>query len=382
MNITNIVNKNGCSLPWVHSEISFQSGKISPCCKYTNGEDFNDGFSSAWTGTLFSNLREDIISNKPHKECSACDVNPSSFSYKKWKNEVYQKQGLLDNLTTNNIDYPKVFHISLSNTCNLACRMCSPGSSSKIVDLIKNNKNLISYFDPVKSTNVDVSKLKGAFKHAVQLTFAGGEPLIDDDCYRLVEMALEESTNLATIVFSTNMTKLNKKLINLLAASKLKIMFNVSLDGPLYIQEYIRHGCKLQEIIDNIKFLKLTSHRFKFGINSTISALNAGYIPELIEQIDQLEQECDVKFTHVMATPVLEDKLHAGALPNGVKEFYKSKLKNKELISCNIPGVGSLISTALELMSKDKDTSLFFRFLEDYDNATRTDYKLIYPELS
>jgi hypothetical protein len=382
MNITNIVNKNGCSLPWLHAEVNFQSGKILPCCKYTGGEDLIDGFSSVWTGKLFSNLRDDIISDKLHKECSACDVNPNSFSYKKWKNEVYQKQGMLNNLTTDNIDYPKVFHISLSNTCNLACRMCSPGSSSKIVDLIKNNKNLISYFDPVKSTNVDVSKLKGAFKNAVQLTFAGGEPLIDDDCYRLVEMALEESTNLATIVFSTNMTKLNKKLINLLAASKLKIMFNVSLDGPLYIQEYIRHGCKLQEIIDNIKFLKLTSHRFKFGINSTISALNAGYIPELIEQINQLEQECNVKFTHIMATPVLEDKLHAGALPNNVKEFYTSKLKNKELSLCNIPGARSLISTALELMSKDKDTSLFFRFLVDYDLATRTDYKVIYPELS
>lgn len=382
MNITNIVNKNGCSLPWLHAEVNFQSGKILPCCKYTGGEDLIDGFSTAWTGMLFSNLREDIISNKPHKECNACDVNPNSFSYKKWKNKVYQKQGLLDNLTTDNVDYPTVFHISLSNTCNLACRMCSPGSSSKIADLVKNNNTLVQYYDPIQNIKADITTLIGSFKNAVQLTFSGGEPLIDDDCYRLVEMAIEESSSLKSIVFSTNMTKLNKKLISLLAASKLQISFNISLDGPIAIQEYIRHGCNLQDIVDNIKFLKLTNPKFRFGINSTLSALNAGYINELLDQIDQLEQECNVKFTHIMATPVLEDKLHAGALPNNVKEVYKTKLKNKELILCNIPGASSLISTALELMSKDKDTSLFFRFLEDYDNATKTDYKLIYPELS
>ena len=380
MNLTKLVEQDGCSLPWLHTEINLQNNEIRPCCKYKQSIGTVTDFKSVWFNDQFSTLRSDIINNRSHLPCSACDVNKDSFSYKKWKNDVYSKKGILYDVETNTVQLPKIFHFTLSNTCNLACRMCFPGSSSKLAELSKKSKFLTDYYQHRQQKKINIESFAGNFANAVHLTISGGEPLIDEDCFKLIEMVKAESTNLKGIAFSTNMTLLNPKLIDLLVSLNVKINFNTSVDGPPHIQEYVRVNSNWDKILKNISFLKSLSDNFSFGINSTISALNVGYIPELLETLNLAEQDLGIKFTHVMSTPVLELLLHPGSLPEHVKDFYKDKLRKSKVV-CNIMDSDLLIPTGLELLDKQQSNEeLFTTFVKEFDQVTNTDYKHIYPE--
>ena len=380
MNLSKLIEQDGCSLPWLHTEINLQGNHTNPCCKYTEEPGSAVDFKNVWFGNRFSKLRSDITNNISHPQCQACDVNKESFSYKKWKNDVYSKKGLTVGLDTDSVQLPKIFHFTLSNTCNLACRMCFPGSSSKIAELSKKSAYLTNFYQYTQQKKINIESLAGNFSNAVHLTISGGEPLIDEDCYKLIEVVKAESNSLKSIAFSTNMTKLNLKLIDLLVSLNVKIHFNASVDGPPHIQEYVRVNSNWDEILKNISYLKSLSSNFIFGVNSTISALNVGYIPELLETLDQAEKDVDIKFTHIMSTPVLDSHLHPSNLPKQVKDFYKDKL-SKAVITSNIYDSHLLIPTGLELMNKQSSNGdLFLTFVKEFDRVTNTDYKQVYPE--
>ena len=380
MNLSKLVEQGGCSLPWLHTEINLQSNQVTPCCKYKEHAGPANEFKSSWYGNRFSKLRSDIVNDVKHHECHACDVSKDSFSYKKWKNDVYSKRGLLESVNTDNVPLPKIFHFTLSNTCNLACRMCHPASSSKLFELSKKSVYLTNFYQYTPQKKINIESFAGNFSNAVHLTISGGEPLVDEDCYKLIEMVKAESSNLKGIAFSTNMTKLNLKLIDLLVSLNVKIHFNTSVDGPPHIQEYVRVNSNWNEILKNISYLKSLSDNFIFGINSTISALNVGYIPELLETLDQAEKELGIKFTHIMSTPVLESHLHPGSLPEQVKNFYKDKLI-KSTITSNIMDSHLLVPTGLELLDKQQpEVELFQTFVTEFDRVVGTDYRKVYPE--
>lgn len=380
MNLSKLIEQDGCSLPWLHTEINLQSNQSKPCCKYTEESGPAVDFKSTWFGDKFSKLRSDIVNDKSHVQCHACDVNNDSFSYKKWKNKTYTNAGIIENIDTDTVKLPKIFHFTLSNTCNLACRMCFPGSSSKLVELAKKSEYLTNLYQHRPQKKISIGSFAGNFTNAVHLTISGGEPLIDEDCYTLVEMVKSESKSLRSIAFSTNMTMLNSKLIDLLVQLDIKVYFNTSVDGPPHIQEYIRVNSRWDKMLKNISYLKSLSDNFYFGINSTISALNVGYVPELLETLEQAEQDLDIKFTHIMLTPVLESNLHPSSLPQKVKDFYKDKL-SKVSNKSKIPESHLLIPTSIELLDKQQpDEELFMTFIKEFDKATNTSYKDIYPE--
>lgn len=380
MNLIKLVQRGGCSLPWLHTEINLQGNHARPCCKYTEEVSSAVDFKSGWFIDKFSKLRTDIINNNSLPQCLACDVSKDSFSYKKWKNDIYTTRGLIASIDTDTVQLPKVFHFTLSNTCNLACRMCFPGSSSKLAELSKKSEYLTKLYQHRYDKKISIESFAGAFSNAEYLTISGGEPLIDEDCFKLIEMVKAESSSLKSITFSTNMTLLNLKLIDLLVSLNVKIHFNISIDGPAHIQEYIRVNSHWPKILSNISYLKSLSDNFRFGANSTISALNVGYLPELIETLNTTERDLGIKFTHIMSTPVLERNLHPGSLPQQVKDFYKDKL-SKSTVAGNMSDRRMLIATGLELMNQQPSNGeLFMTFIKEFDIAANTDYKNIYPE--
>jgi MoaA/NifB/PqqE/SkfB family radical SAM enzyme len=373
-----INTNNGCSLPWLHTEINLQGGSVWPCCKYKTSLGNPVDFKKIWYGQDFQKLREHIINNISHDSCSKCNVNENEFSYKKFKNIDYQ---LRYNIKLNPVELPRVFHFSLKNVCNLACRMCNSNSSSKFYDTVSKSEFFKRTFDirPVDN-RFDVKQLSGIFSNASQILFSGGEPMLDDDVLEIVKMASSESNQLRQVFFSTNMTVYNSKLIDELKKLKLIVMFSVSIDGPKFVQEYIRHGSSLDKIIENIIRLKEINPRF--CVNSTISCLNAGYMPELIDTLHYIQDVAGIRFKTIMTSPVLEKQLHAGSLPDEVKELYKTKLKDYKYKHPMIQGEETLINTALGLMSSEtyswEETELF---LKEFDKLTKTDYRSVYPEL-
>lgn len=376
MNTDDIIKNGICSVPWLHTEINLQTNQIVPCCKYI-GKSLGSpsDFINVWHGKEYSQLRQDLANNVNRSECVACDVAEDSFSYKKFKNTAYQNFN--QDITASVL--PRVIHITLKNTCNFACRMCRPASSSRLHELSKKSKFLNNFYETEIDNKFDIKLLSGIFGNLQRLTITGGEPLIDEDCIELLAMIEQESKRFNALTLSSNLSVIHPKIFNALKKTKANVNINVSIDGPDYIHEYIRYGCNWNDIAVNLKKLKSISSRL--GVNATISAMNVGYLHELIEAVIALEVETGVKFTHLMPTPVLEPHLHPANLPLDVKKFYKEKLiaSNKKY---NLPGANTLIQTGISLLDADVKSSIAVTgFLQEFDRIANTDYRNVYPEL-
>lgn len=380
-----IESSNVCSLPWVHTEINLQNNSISPCCKYrAKLGDAADGFNVIWFGPHSNKLRTDMLNNVTRHECIACNNKEGAFTYKDWKNKFYREIEILDNVKVYPAQLPKVFHFSLSNVCNLTCRMCNPASSSRINSLASDQK-FSKFFKPVVVNNkFPIEKFSGSFKNAEYITISGGEPLVNTDCVNLIDLISRETTNLKAIAFSTNMTVINKQLLVMLSKLNAEVKFNISIDGPPRIQEYIREGCKWSDIVENIKFIADNYPNFKFGVNTTISALNVGYIPELLESIRCIQDICNIKFVEIQPSPVFNDYLHIGVLPEDIRSQYRNKLTEISTDLFFVPSAELLVSTALNFLNQDTSSNFcrFVEFIQVFDNAVGTDIKRVYPEFS
>ena len=374
--LKNIVANGGCSMPWLHTEINLQTNQVKPCCKYNDSiGSAQETFLAVWNNAKYNALRNSMSGGTLPTACSACNVSPGTFSYKEFKNSAYRFM-----LSTVPVT-PSVFHFTLKNTCNLACRMCHPTVSSRLAAVSEQSPYLKKFYNAKTVDNkFDLNKLKGSFKEAQILTIGGGEPLIDEDCIALIDMVATESSKLRQINFSTNMTKINQRLIDLLNTLSAKVNFNVSIDGPKHIHNYIRYGCDWNQIVSNLKFLR-KNYRFNYGINSTVSVLNVGYLGEMLADISTLEQSTGIKFTHLMTSPVLENHLHAGILNNEAKALYSIKLNS---IQCSNKDHTELIQTGLGLLQEDKHTHWpeFLEFTKAFDTMTKTDFKTVYPEFN
>jgi MoaA/NifB/PqqE/SkfB family radical SAM enzyme len=388
--LTDLAKDDICALPWMHTEISLQNNFVGPCCKFRKNMlqgSQNKEFKIVWNNASFKKLRSDLLANKKVSECQSCDVREDEFSYKKFKHSNYIKNNMLD-IDANNHGLPKVFHFALKNTCNLACRMCSPGASSKLGEVVKKSDRLNRFYLNTYKNDfpIDIQTFKGSFVNAEQISISGGEPLIDTDCITLIEMIKEESVNLKFINFSTNMTKLNKKLLEFLSSfdKSVNIIFSISLDGPKHIHEYIRYGCSWNDIIDNIKYIKLNYPNITFSINSTLSAFNIGYVEETLKEFHDMETQLGITFNNLMVSPVLFPKhLHPSIIPDKVKQTYLEKLQKIDTSNYSIPNSTTLITTAVELLTKPNQETpeQFFEFVTAFDNVAGTDFRQTYPEL-
>lgn len=377
MNSNDLIKNDVCSVPWLHTEINLQSNKILPCCKFDDpGLGSPQNFIEVWKGKKYSQLRHDLANKISRPECQACNVPDDSFSYKKFKNNAYRNFN--QDLSTDVL--PRVIHITLKNTCNFACRMCHPASSSRLHDLSKKSEFLNNFYRAKVDNKFDIKLLAGIFGNLERLIITGGEPLLDEDCIDLLAMVQQESKKFNSLVLSSNLSIIHPKIFDALEKTSANVNINVSIDGPDYIHEYIRYGCKWNDIITNLKKLKNVCRGM--GVNATISAMNVGYLHELIEAAIALENVTDIKFTHLMPTPVLEPHLHVANLPSDIKKFYKEKLiaLNKNY---NMPGANTLIQTGISLLEDTVKSNITVTgFLEEFDTIANTDYRSIYPELS
>ena len=377
-----VINENRCSIPWLHTEISLQTNTVIACCKYHSPlGKLNNSFKSIWHAEPYQKLRNDIANKIEHSACSACAVPDSVFSYKTYKNQVYKH--LLDNIDIGNPSLPKIFHFTLKNTCNLACRMCHPTSSSRFGELIKRSTYLENLYPAnIINNQFPFEQLTGSFGNAVGITITGGEPLIDEDCVELIKLIASEAHELQTVVFSTNMTKFNQSLMDELKTLPAIIKFNISIDGPPHVHEYIRYGCEWSTIAENITKIKTQLPQAQFGINTTISALNVGYFDHMLTALDQLEQEANIVLTHIMLSPVLDSHLHCGLLPDHVKDIYRSRLAT--INNLRIPGSELIVPTTLNLLAEDRHHEYyqFDKFIKEFDRIAKTCLTDVYPELN
>lgn len=239
----------------------------------------------------FLEFRKNILSDIKDVHCKTCwDLEEKGYDsfrlYTGWSfDEPFETQ-------------LKELDLSLSNKCNLACRMCNLGGSHRLkkdIDILKTEfgldkrhhliKNLSSSSMPKNAkNNIYINWIKNNTDQIKSLKISGGEPLYDKNVINLLEKFVEDgNSEKTTISLHTNAMLLDDNNIKLLNKFGQQ-MHSFSIDGSDKIYNYIRHNSDFSVVEKNIdNWIKKSNNIKSMNVNFVLSALNVGNIIDFLE---------------------------------------------------------------------------------------------------
>lgn len=303
-------NKHFCILPWIHMHI-WPNGKTFPCCltpyEYEIG-NANSGLKNVWNSNQMRQLRLNMLNDKPSNSCQRCYEHEAAGydslrinanrDYKHWK-----EYALTNTNEDGSVDEMRLVYLDIrfSNLCNLSCRTCGPElSSSWYEDSVKLGN--LNQSDPKflrLKTSVDElwNELQANLDYVEGIYFAGGEPLLMEEHYRILQYLIDKNRTDVVINYNTNFTTLKYKDIDVIDLWKKfpNVRIGASVDGVGPRGEYIRYGFKWDRFIDNLTRLKKEIPHIDVYISCTLSIFNALHMPKFhMHMIDTgLIKPCD-----------------------------------------------------------------------------------------
>jgi len=285
-----------CILPWIHMH-PWPNGKTMLCCdspwESHIGDLRENSLQEVWNSGDMKQVRLNMLNGKKCKQCVRCyekeNYGHDSLrvrSNRDWLAKHWDKvqktnaDGSLDDLHIVYLDF------RFSNVCNLRCRYCGPELSSNwFSDAVKSSYN-ITPTEQVIQIRKDVDGFMEEFEpmleHIEQIYWAGGEPIIMDEHWAIMNKLVEMGKTDIRIFYNTNFTKLTYKKYDVLDLWKnfKHISIGASLDAEGARAEYQRKGTDWNDIEENIKRLKQTSPDIDFYVSATVSAYNAWHITD------------------------------------------------------------------------------------------------------
>jgi MoaA/NifB/PqqE/SkfB family radical SAM enzyme len=321
----------------VNSE-SWKTGKHE--IMFVHKHPIKDAFKSYTRKIIATSLDKQI----KHPSCKFCwDLEAANqASPRKHYNEIFPN--------LQHLDQPQILVIKPGNTCNFACRMCNPATSSswyadgyELTDKKVSFKEFTSQFETIRNSfNKDSElwqQLQTWLPNLKFIDIYGGEPFLNQAMFALLEYAVHEnlSQNI-DLQIHTNCSIYNKKYLDILAQFK-HVNFIVSFDSHNHNElSYIRHKINSNEAFTNAKkmidFFKSKSN-VSLACTCTITHYNVFNIDEIM---DNLQNQLKIKIQENIVTTNEFDIRH---LPIPVKELLLKKITNykvKKFLEQTIPG--------------------------------------------
>ena len=324
-----------CILPWVHLSTR-PNGHMRVCCTAnassvgpTNDREFGgevgilkgaDGkpanlnhsdFLSSWNNDYMKNTRLQMLNGEKPPSCLKCykEEDAGHNSKRMWETEYWAQRVDVDELLAETNDDgsipPKVRYIDMrfGTKCNLKCVMCSPHDSSlwvkdwqELYPKIENetlkqtmmwaNKGKVDHasYNWHKNNPIFWDQLYEQIPHMQQLYFAGGEPLIIDEHYTLLERVIEMGyAKNIELRYNSNGVEWRDNLFELWSHFKL-VRFHYSVDDIGERNDYVRFPSewKRNEEVFNILDTE-TGNNTEVTIACAVQALNIHYIPDFLK---------------------------------------------------------------------------------------------------
>jgi sulfatase maturation enzyme AslB (radical SAM superfamily) len=125
-------------------------------------------------------------------------------------------------------------------------------------------------------------QLESQIDNLEQVYFAGGEPLIMEEHYRLLHELLKRGRTDVRLIYNTNFTELTYKKTNVLELWKefKSVSIGASLDAMGMRAEYIRKNCDWNQIEHNRDRMLQICPNVDFYISPTVSIMNAWHVSD------------------------------------------------------------------------------------------------------
>ena len=324
-----------CLLPWVHLSTR-PDGSMRVCCtanassvgasndkehggqvgilKTDDGKPNNlnvTDFQTAWNSNYMRNVRKQMLNGKQPPSCLKCYKEEATGhrSKRQWESEYWAKRVDVDKIIANTEkDGYSPAHLTyidlrFGTKCQLGCIMCSPHDSSgwikdwKTIFPKVQNESLkeIMQWDHKGSTNhssynwhkqnpIFWKQFYEQMPAMQQIYFAGGESLIIDEHYEILEYAIKNghAKNLE-LRYNSNGVEWRDDLFELWKQFKL-VRFHYSIDNIKEMNDYIRYPSKwINQVNTFHKLDTQTTDNVEVTIACAVQALNVYYLPDLIQ---------------------------------------------------------------------------------------------------
>ena len=323
-----------CILPWVHLSTR-PDGSMRVCCTAnassvgpTNDKEHGgqvgilkteDGkpnnlnvtdFLTAWNSTYMKNVRKQMLNGEMPPSCLKCYKEEAAGhnSKRMWETAYWSERVDVKNLIENTAEDgsvpPQLAYIDLrfGTKCQLACVMCSPHDSSGWV------KDWKAMFPAVENASLKETmqwENKGSYNGSSynwhkqnpvfweqfykqmpsmqQIYFAGGESLIIEEHYEILEEAIRQGVAKdLELRYNSNGVEWREDLFDLWKEFKL-VRFHYSVDSIEQMNDYIRYPSKWDRTREVFHILdKETSDNVEVTVACAVQALNIYYIPDFI----------------------------------------------------------------------------------------------------
>jgi len=334
-------SKTFCILPWIHLHTT-PVGIAAPCCisgaiynKVGVGDSTKQPLMELVNSEKMKKLRLDMINEVNTSDCSKCYDQDNQYanvkSFRVDSNSVYADY--YDESLSNTLDdgsltdfKMRYFDIRFSNICNFKCRSCGADYSTQWEQ--ENLKSKLPYARIIlKNDNPKfLQEVVEQIPNMELAYFAGGEPLITEEHYILLEEMIKQNRTDIKLRYNTNLSNLkfkDKDLLGLWKNFDNKIDIYASIDHYGERAEYIRHGTNWTTVEENFTQVKKTPY-VHLTMNTVLSMFNVLTIHEFYQYLidKQLYTPNDQTYTLYNMT----DPLHIS--PHMLPEKYK--LKGKE----------------------------------------------------
>jgi len=390
------VPPNFCVAPFL--QLTTHPTKSFSPCPYLGGTTWAQDYGTIqqrWASADLESLRYQFLNNQRPDMCQRC-----------WHEEDNNKQSLrlrLYNSQTKTSDYsvinnstivqemieglaqkeylkgPKILTIKNGNVCNAKCRVCHPGDSSRWVEDANKLASVIGpghYAINVSEKNWSTEQLDEIYelsKNLKRLELFGGEPLYNKKVLSLLDRIAKNghSKQLNLYINTNGSVNLIDKVPRVHEFKEVEI--GVSIDGIDKQFEYIRHGIKYKDVVDNIltwqKYFKEKNTKFFIDSITTVSVFNIFSLPEIKQEITKLLPQSP--FWNLLVNP---DHLFIRNMPDKVKQKVIAKLQSD-------PEFSDIIS----VINQPADSDAWDKFLsisQALDVIRNENFKDTFPELS
>jgi len=266
---------------------------------------------SSWNSKYMKNVRTQMLDGEKPLSCIKCFKEEAAGhkSKRMWETAYWSQRVDVDKLIENTEwdgtvpPYLPYIDLRFGTKCQLACVMCSPHDSSgwlkewkEIFPQIKNaNLRENSKWDNKGSNNGSSynwhknnpkfwEQFYDQIPNMQQIYFAGGESLIIEEHYDILEKCIElgYAKNLE-LRYNSNGVEWREDLFELWSHFKF-VRFHYSVDDVFERNEYIRYPSKWQRTAEVMRILDTqTTDNVEVTIACAVQALNIFYIPDFIK---------------------------------------------------------------------------------------------------
>ena len=283
-------SKTFCIYPWIHLH-AYPTGEAYPCCHaemaYPVGNTRFKTLEDIYRDAPMRELRKDMLNERFNPVCNRCYEQEESgfFSGRKSANKHHGHH-------VKRIDDDKFqmsyWDIRFSNLCNLSCRSCGHiFSSSWYQDQAqlaggdwKDRNRALNY---AGRTETDMwEQLVPHLDYVEQIYFAGGEPLMMDEHYNILDELERRGRFDVRLIYNTNFTHVQLKDRTVFDYWKKfdSVAVGASLDAMGPRAEYIRKGSNWNTVERNRMQMLETCPDVDFYISPTLSIMNALHLPK------------------------------------------------------------------------------------------------------